>query len=126
MRKRSGSNRRPRQSHKAGANAPNHYVLYHLVYEDEGFETAATMLFDLVHFAAQTAPGKLRRLYLDIKGHRNEHGGYNNDRFELQQDFVLGILMPYLSEVHLPLLAGKNSRPQRDDIPDELTIFPAK
>jgi hypothetical protein len=43
---------------------------------------------------------------------------------ELQQDFLLGVLAPFLSEVHCPLLTLRNPRPQDDDIPDDLIIEP--
>jgi len=64
-------------------------------------------------------------LYLDIDGHRNREGGFDADMLELQQHFILGFLMQFLSEVNMPLAAGvrrKDESPQSEDIPEELTI----
>jgi hypothetical protein len=98
-------------------------AIYHVVYREEGFEQAARMLFELVRRAEQTHPGKPRMLFLDIEGHRNEKGGYDHDMLELQTDFILGFLMPFLTEASMPLPGHvKNSKPQRSDLPDELNI----
>jgi hypothetical protein len=98
-------------------------ALYHVVYAHEGFEEAATALFGLVRNAEQAQPGKRRVLHLDIEGHRNPQGGYDTEMLELQRDFVLGFLSPFLAEAHLPLLGHvTNPRPQRNDIPDDLVI----
>ncbi len=102
-------------------------ALYHIVYRDEGFEEAATALFEIVREAERIYPGQRRILYLDIEGHRNEQGGYDHDVFELQRDFVLGVLMPFLAEAHLPIPGQViNREPQRNDIPDRLVIEPAE
>jgi hypothetical protein len=64
-------------------------------------------------------------LYLDIDGHRNRDGGFDSDMFELQQHFILGFLMQFLTEVNMPLAAGvrrRDASPQSEDIPEELTI----
>jgi hypothetical protein len=100
-------------------------ALYHVVRPDEGFETAAGMLFELVRESERSYPGKPRTLFLDIEGHRNKEGGFDHDMFELQQNYVVGFLMPFLSEARLPLVTVKNSHPQRGDIPDELSIMPS-
>lgn len=102
-------------------------AIYHIVYRDESFEDAAGKLFELVQHAERTRPGQRRILYLDIEGHRNEQGGYDSDMFELQREFILGVLMPFLAEIHLPLTGRvTNSHPQRADIPDHLTIESAR
>jgi hypothetical protein len=101
-------------------------ALYHRVYPEESFEVAARVLWDLVRRAEQDHPGTPRTLYLDIEGHRNDQGGYDSDMFELQQNFLLGFLLPFLTEAHLPLgLSVRNPRAQRGDLPDELMITPA-
>ena len=40
---------------------------------------------------------------------------------ELQQ-FVLGVLGPYLSYVSMPLVTAERREHQQDDVPDELII----
>ena len=63
---------------------------------------------------------------MDIEGHRNDEGGYNRDMFELQRDFLLGFLMPYLTECSVPLIGKvRNRSPQRNDVPERLEIRPA-
>lgn len=98
-------------------------AIYHVVFENENFAMAARMLYQLVYMAQQNNPNQPRVLYLDIEGHRNEQGGFDHDMFELQQDFILGFLMPYLSEVHLPLISAANEKMQENEIAEELGIF---
>jgi hypothetical protein len=100
-------------------------ALYHCVYAKEEFDTAAKMIFDLVKSAQTTKPDAKRILYLDIDGHRNALGGYDQDMIELQKEFLIGFLGPYLSEIYMPLMHIKNIKPQRNDLPDELIIKPA-
>lgn len=100
-------------------------AIYHVVYAHEGFEQAANVLHELVCRAIETSPGQRRRLFLDIEGHRNKAGGWDHDMFELQRDFLLGFLMPFLSEIKTPLYHAANPTAQRDDLPVELIIHPA-
>jgi hypothetical protein len=97
-------------------------AIYHRVFTHEGFETAAQTLFRLVTTTQEQAPDAPRQLYLDIDGHRNENGGFTGDMLELQREFVLGFLLPYLTEVHMPLIGVKNKAKQRNDMPDRLEI----
>jgi hypothetical protein len=100
-------------------------VIYHRVYSKEGFEEAAQTLFRLVRQAQKTSPGAERVLYLDIDGHRNKAGGFDHDMFELQQHFILGFLMQFLTEVKMPLAAGarrQDGSAQSEDIPEMLNI----
>jgi hypothetical protein len=101
-------------------------AIYHVVYAYEGFEDAAGKLFEMVRNAARKYPGKPRHLYLDIEGHRNAAGEFDADMTELQQEFILGVLAPYLSRVRIPLLDAERREPQRDDVPERLEIRPAQ
>lgn len=101
-------------------------AIYHFVFENENFEESAQIIFDLVKSAQENSPNQKRVLYLDIEGHKNKKGGFDNDMFELQRHFILGFLMPYLSEVHMPLLFAKNTKLQRNDLPGNLKIFSDK
>ena len=98
-------------------------AIYHVVLEDENFVIAAKMLYNLVYMAQQENPNQPRALYLDIDGHRNEQGGFDHDMLELQKDFVLGFLLPFLSEVHMPLLAAVNQKLQQNEMAEELEIY---
>jgi hypothetical protein len=97
-------------------------ALYHIVYKQERFEESAQALFKLIQQAQRLRPGKKRILYLDIKGHRNSDGGFDNDMFELQDGFLLGVLSPYLSEIHCPIFNATNPKPQKNDIPPSLIV----
>lgn len=101
-------------------------AIYHFVFEYEDFEKSAQILFDLVRKAQENSPNQRRKLYLDIEGHRNEIGEFDNDMFELQRHFILGFLMPYLSEAYLPLVAVRNTKLQKNDFPEKLQIFSDK
>jgi hypothetical protein len=98
-------------------------AIYHMVLPDENFETAASMLVQLVHTAQKKMPGSPRYLYLDIEGHRKSDGQFDHDMWELQSHFILGFLGDYLSSIKLPLIAAKSSRPQRNDVPEQIQIF---
>ena len=101
-------------------------ALYHVVYAHETFEDAAQAVFEMVQHAQREFPGRPRGLYLDIDGHRNSKGGFDAGMRELQQDYILGFLMPYLTEVAMPLgrYKRKSGTGQRDDLPDVLQIQP--
>lgn len=100
-------------------------ALYHRVMRRENFEKAAKDLVALVRAAEEKSPGAPRTLFLDIDGHRNCEGGFDADMFELQKEFGLGFLLPYLTEVHFPLISARNEKEQRNDVPDQLEIFNA-
>ncbi len=97
-------------------------ALYHIVYKHEGFEESAQAIFKLIQQAQRLSPGKKRILYLDIEGHRNSDGGFDNDMFELQDGFLLGFLSPYLSEIHCPIFNAANPKSQENDIPPSLIV----
>lgn len=98
-------------------------ALYHRIMQRENFEKAAKDLFNLLQAAQKKNPNQSRVLYVDIDGHRNEKGGFDNDMLELQKEFGLGFLLPFFTEVHFPLISINNSNKQRNDIPDKLEIF---
>ena len=97
-------------------------ALYHLVYTHEGFEESAQHLFRLIQNTQKLSPGKKRKLYLDIEGHRNSNGDFDVDMFELQNKFLFEFLSPYLSEIHCPLIHATNTKPQENNIPPLLII----
>lgn len=100
-------------------------AIYHVVYSREVFEKSANTLFELVRDAQLKSPNKKRVLYLDIEGHKNKNGGFDNDMLELQKDFIAGILMKFLSEVHMPLGSLTNPK-QINEIPAGLNILPSE
>lgn len=100
-------------------------ALYHVVYEYEKFEEAAQMIFELVRNAQQNWPNANRSLYLDIDSHKNKAGGFDSDMFELQKDFILGFLMPYLHKVYMPICVVENPKFQKNNVPEDINIIDA-
>ena len=98
-------------------------AIQHTVFKEENFQTAARMLYKLIYTAQQQFPNQKRVLYLDIEGHRNKAGGYDSDMLELQKEFMLDFLLPYITTVHMPLLSVKNTRLQENDLPEDLAVF---
>lgn len=96
--------------------------LYHRIMRRENFETAANDLFNLLKNAQAAYPNKARILYLDIDGHRNAEGGFDEDMLELQKEFGTGFLLQYFTEIYFPLISLKNAKGQNNDIPQVLVI----
>ncbi|WP_181138630.1 HNH endonuclease [Streptomyces sp. Ru73] len=111
----------PSEGPKADAE-PKGIALYHDMRVEEDFAKCATRIFSILKKAAAVNPGAPRYLYLDIQGHRNAAGGYDADAMEIVQEFLLGHLGPYLTEISTPLLQVRNPQPQREDVPDALYI----
>ena len=97
-------------------------AIYHVVYSHEDFEHAAQVLYQLVLKSEQDFPGRKRMLFLDIEGHRNSAGGFDEDMFELQKDFLGGFLFQFVSEFSCPLFRFTNPHPQNDGLLGELII----
>ncbi|MFH8375803.1 hypothetical protein ACH4A7_20015 [Streptomyces cyaneofuscatus] len=111
---------RPEDTHNAvpseepGADAkPKGIALYHDMRVEEDFAKCATRIFSILKKAAATSPGAPRYLYLDIQGHRNAAGGYDADAFEIIQEFLMGFLSPYLTEISTPLYQARNPNRSR-------------
>jgi hypothetical protein len=68
--------------------------------------------------------GRPRAWVIASRCHRDAEGGFDADMYELQKDFLLGFLAPFLTEAKCPLVAIRNPRPQDDDIPEELIFKP--
>lgn len=96
--------------------------LYHRVMRRENFEVAANDLFKLLLSAQKTYANKTRVLYLDIDGHRNSAGGFDEDMLELQREFGMDFLLQYFTEIHFPLISVRNTKGQKNDIPEGLVI----
>ncbi|WP_198957072.1 HNH endonuclease [Streptomyces sp. CB01249] len=97
-------------------------ALYHDMRVEEDFTKCATRLFSILKQAATATPGAPRYLFLDVQGHRNAAGGFDTDALEIIQEFLLGFLGPYLTEISTPLCRVRNPGPQREDVPEVLNI----
>jgi hypothetical protein len=100
-------------------------ALYHHVFAREGFDGAAKTIYRLTYDASQRFPGVPRFLFLDIDGHRNPAGGFDHEMFELLQEFLLGFLAKYVTEIQTPLYHVKASsgRVQEDPPSEDLRVF---
>lgn len=98
-------------------------AIYHRVMRRENFEAAAKDLFRLLTETQKAQPDKERALYLDIDGHRNKDGGFDADMLELQKEFCLGFLLPYFTEIHMPLGSFRNPQEQENQVPDQFEIY---
>ncbi|GAA2482550.1 HNH endonuclease signature motif containing protein [Streptomyces gobitricini] len=97
-------------------------AIYHDMKIYENFERSARRIFECLKAAERNSPGAPRFLFIDVQGHRNEAGGYDHDAFELINEFALGFLGDYLTEISTPLYRARNPGKQRNDIPDILRI----
>src|SRR5262245_37931784 len=122
MSKNTKGGRRARRISKRTPDRPKPVAIYHDMRVEEDFETAAQRMFSLVRRAEQVTPGAPRYFYLDIQGHRNDVGGFDRDAFELMQDFLVGFLGEYLTEIRIPLGTYRRKTPQCNEVPEALGV----
>lgn len=101
----------------------NTVAIYHVVYENEGLEESAKIIYELLYSAQEKQANYRRILYLDIDGHTDEYGRFDNEMIELQQNFIIEMLLPYFYEIHTPILDVRNAEPQKNDMPKEMTFI---
>lgn len=104
----------------------NNIVITYRVKENENFETAASKIYKSIYRIQEQNPDKERTLIVEIEGHRNDQGGYDNDMFELQYEFLLKNMMQYLHALHIPLASLTNNKKQKDLPSDCLVIANSK
>jgi hypothetical protein len=104
-------------------NKPKGVLLVHDMRVHENFEQCSQRLFTMVRDASRRFPAKPRYLHLMVEEHRNSAGGFDADALEIMQEFLLGMLMPFLTEATTPLLHVRNPKGQSNDIPDELIMI---
>ncbi len=100
----------------------NTVAIYHVVYETEGLEESAKSIYELLYSSQEKQPDYKRILYLDIDGHTDEYGRFDEEMIELQQDFIIGTLLPYFYEIHMPILDVKNTELQKNDVPKDMVF----
>lgn len=96
--------------------------IYYIVESDDDFEDAALALFSLIKSSQHQYPDWPRVVYLDVNGHKGEKGGFDGDLFELQQEFMIATMGPFLTGLDMPLVSVWNPEPQRNDLPDRLAV----
>jgi len=103
-------------------NPPDSIAIAHRVFAGEDFDHTAQILLALLTKAQRQHPGKKRYLYLEIDGHRNSDGGFDNDMFELQSKFMGEFLIQFLTRAESPLGAFQNPNPQTNEVPERLDL----
>lgn len=103
-------------------NFDNTVSIYVRIDADDTFATAAGRLFAAVKEARDRFPSWPRVLYVDVEGHEGAQQGFDADFFEFQQEFVFATVAPFLTALSMPLVSVVNPHPQRDDLPERLTI----
>jgi hypothetical protein len=97
-------------------------AIAHRVFPHEDFDQTAHILLKLLRNAQSKFPGAKRSLFLDIDGHRNSNGQFDEDMLELQSKFMREFLIQFLSRTVTPLGDLENPAPQNDAIPEELNL----
>lgn len=106
-------------------NFDNTVSVYHVVGPDDTFEQASLEVMGMIRDAQQRFPAWPRVLYLDILGHRLKDGRFDTDFFEFQQEFLFGVIGPFVTAFDAPLTGPMlNPALQRNDVPDRLNIAP--
>jgi hypothetical protein len=100
---------------------PNGIAIYHIVKSRDKFENSANEIYELVYSAKQEYPNEQIHLYVDIEGHKNKDGGFDNDMFELQTQFITGLILQYINSVTMPLGSTKNIQMNKE-MPPKLSI----
>jgi len=103
-------------------NFDNTVSIYHVVAEEDGFVTAAQDVFGLLKESQDRFPDWPRVLYLDINGHLDEEGRFDDEMVELQQEFLIAALGPFFTALAMPITGVVNPDPQRNDVPEELVM----
>lgn len=112
--------REEQETHKLNSNT---IAIYHVVYENERMAKSAKTIYELLYSAQQEQENYNRILYLDIDGHTDEYGRFDDEMMELQQNFIIGTLLPYFYEIHTPIIDVKNTESQKNTIPKEMIFF---
>ena len=104
-------------------NFDNTVSIYLVVTPEDTFHQAAQSAFAAMKDAQVRYPDWPRVFYLDIAGHINEYGNFEDDFVEFQQEFWFSAIAPFLTGFELPLTGALiNPDAQRNDLPDVLTI----
>ena len=97
--------------------------LDYIVQERQNFDHAVHCLLQLLQHAQRDYPGEPRHLRLAIEGHRLPNGDFDNEMMELQTKFLADFLMQYLTRATILPCELNNPHPQKNEIPETLSIF---
>lgn len=102
---------------------PKPIALAHRVLANDDFDRTAQILLTLLNRAQRQCPNADRVLFLEIAGHRNSKGEYDQDMLELQTKFMAEFLIQFLVRVETPLGIFKNPGLQNNAIPARLNLI---
>jgi hypothetical protein len=91
-------------------------IYYEMRRQDE-FEATAGRLWSMVRTAARDHPGAPRVLYMDMEGHKDFRGEYDDDAMKLGH-FVRTALGPFLTKT--PWGRADETAPQSEDLPETI------
>ena len=94
----------------------------HTIMENDSIKSAAKDLLKLLSNTQKQKPNKPRILYININGHRNKAGGYDQEMYKLQMEYGRKFLIQFFEEIHFPLYSMKNVSYQNNDIPEKLKL----
>lgn len=97
------------EKHRYKENEENIVTITCYISEKENFEQAAQKIFNaIVNEKKKNKKSKIE-LIVKIDGHRNEKGGFDNDMFELQMEFLTKSIFKYLYKMTIPLASIINN-----------------
>lgn len=111
------------QKTRATRTANGLVVIYHRVRAREDHDSTVRALWKILHYAQTKFPNQDRQLLLDIEGHRNPAGVFDTDMFDVQTQFVVGVLMNFLKEARTPVGVFQNTHEQNNDVPEQLDVL---
>jgi len=104
-------------------NPADSIAIAHRVLAHEDFDRTAQILLNLLNNAQRKFPAAKRCLHLEIDGHRDSLGRFDQDMLELQSKFMAEFLIQFLTRAETPLAVIQNPNSQNNQIPEELHLF---
>ncbi len=107
-------------------NFDNSVSIYAIISPEDSFEDAASEVFSMLKTAEEKYPGWPRIFFVDIAGHEGDRSGFSEDFFEFQQEFWFSAVAQFVTAFELPITGALvNPEPQKNDLPDGLTVNPS-
>ncbi|MGE5404922.1 MAG: hypothetical protein ACM3PP_08280 [Candidatus Saccharibacteria bacterium] len=94
-------------------------VIYHGISARHNTDEALECLIEVIKHAQEIQPGCRRILQITINGHRKEDGSFTEMMTDFQLRIVPQKIVPYISEVAMPLGTFRNDK-QLNDFPDHI------
>lgn len=98
---------------------PDAIVIYHSISAEHNANEALDELMQVIKYAQDVRPGCRRIINISINGHRNVDGSFSSMMTDLQLRLIPQRIVPYLSEVVMPLGTYLNEH-QDNEVPDQV------